>query len=701
MSSHVETKLVATNNTWYVTGTATQTVTLDSAPTDGDIVIAWCHQNTNATITNLAALGFSNVIVNVQGSGYSRCVAWKVASSEGTSYGFTTDATSTGNDGFAAVSVYSGVAASPLDSSYVDETVTSTSTTNFAVADVSTKATNTRVVALVFGGVGSGGPPSMTPPTGYTERIDSGVSNGPWGSIADKNEAAPGNKSPGQFTQSASGTGITYVLTLRDSAATYIEQDSVTWNPPTGYSYVEYKGDVIPENSILHLYRGTHTGVSGSATLTDSGVTLTADEWKDYRVTNWTDNDSAGIIGTHSAGSGPLTLSTGLSGGVDNDFDNGDSYDITQPMDNGDQIGYESTSTSTAGVYAFDYYLIDATDGVSTSDAVASVTATGLAANKTGNISVDDVGESTFAITGDAAGSGGMSAILGDNVLGDNVLGDISSPSSGPSVALSGTITTATEADIRTGGETIILTLTDDTWVASGTTFDAQRQHIIDGLDAATSPTSGWNNEVRDKAPVTDVVRTSDTVVTITLSAQSGYDISAAETITATVPSSALVTSGFPIVASPTFDIIVVPSASLSGTLVNADWTLLRDTGGTIVINLTNDTFIAAGTGPIGTTAQSDAFVQSFVAATSPTNGWNNEISLDNTDLARTSDTVATITVPATATYDPQITETISGTVQAAILTTYGSDIGTNSMKINVQSGRRNWLYFGGPGRRR
>lgn len=52
------------------------------------------------------------------------------------------------------------------------------------------------------------------------------------------------------------------------------------------------------------------------------------------------------------------------------------------------------------------------------------------------------------------------------------------------SVALTGTVTASiTEADIVTGGKTIILTLTDDTWVAAGATFDAQRQAIIDGLD--------------------------------------------------------------------------------------------------------------------------------------------------------------------------------------------------------------------------
>lgn len=85
--------------------------------------------------------------------------------------------------------------------------------------------------------------------------------------------------------------------------------------------------------------------------------------------------------------------------------------------------------------------------------------------------------------------------------------------------------------------------------------FADERQAIIDGLDAATSPTNGWNNEVRDKEVVGAVVRTSDTRVTITLTAAGAYAIAANETITVTIPASALTTSGDPITATPTFTV--------------------------------------------------------------------------------------------------------------------------------------------------
>lgn len=121
--------------------------------------------------------------------------------------------------------------------------------------------------------------------------------------------------------------------------------------------------------------------------------------------------------------------------------------------------------------------------------------------------------------------------------------------------ALTGTaVPTLTEANIVTGGFTIIITLTGDTWVTSGATFDGERQNIINGLDSAQSEANGWDAVVKATQGVGGVVRTSDTVVTITLDAFASYDITATETITCTVPASAL-TGGVSVVATPTFTV--------------------------------------------------------------------------------------------------------------------------------------------------
>lgn len=86
------------------------------------------------------------------------------------------------------------------------------------------------------------------------------------------------------------------------------------------------------------------------------------------------------------------------------------------------------------------------------------------------------------------------------------------------------------------------------------TVFDDIRQAIINGIDSAQAEGTGWDAVVKAGLPLTAVVRTSDTVVTVTLPAFASYDITADETITATVPAVA-VAGVAPIVATPTFSI--------------------------------------------------------------------------------------------------------------------------------------------------
>ncbi|KKM17286.1 hypothetical protein LCGC14_1677300, partial [marine sediment metagenome] len=87
--------------------------------------------------------------------------------------------------------------------------------------------------------------------------------------------------------------------------------------------------------------------------------------------------------------------------------------------------------------------------------------------------------------------------------------------------------------------------------------FDDVRQSIIDGLDSAQAESNGWDAVVKAGISVTDVVRTSDTVVTITLPAFVNYDITAQETITVTVPAAALATSSTDKEADTTFNVTV------------------------------------------------------------------------------------------------------------------------------------------------
>lgn len=136
---------------------------------------------------------------------------------------------------------------------------------------------------------------------------------------------------------------------------------------------------------------------------------------------------------------------------------------------------------------------------------------------------------------------------------------------------ITGTTLGATESQVVAAvARTIIITLTGDTWVATGATFDAQRQNIIDGLDSAQVETLGWNAEVRDKMTVGRVARTSSTVVTITLhsSETSGYKVVADEVITVTIPATALVL-GVVIVGQETVNITAECDQTLApGTII-------------------------------------------------------------------------------------------------------------------------------------
>ena len=142
-------------------------------------------------------------------------------------------------------------------------------------------------------------------------------------------------------------------------------------------------------------------------------------------------------------------------------------------------------------------------------------------------------------------------------------------------------------------------------------------------------------------------------------------------------------------------------TATSGGTAANVDQSVIVSPGGTITITLVNDTFIAAGTGKIGTLAESNAFVNAMTSPQVQATGWNVKVRdvLDNDDLLRTSDTVATLTVPPTAGFLIDQSETIIPVVQAAILTTSIGDITASSFRINfgteISTGD---LSFGSPG---
>lgn len=248
----------------------------------------------------------------------------------------------------------------------------------------------------------------------------------------------------------------------------------------------------------------------------------------------------------------------------------------------------------------------------------------------------------------------------------------------GISAAVTGTLADgATEAQIVAGGETLIVTLANDTWVAAGGVFDAIRQDIIDGLDSGGVEAHGWDVEVKGNMAVGEVVRTNATVVTITLAAQASYSITQNETITATIPATALVESSSPVIATPTFEITAAsdPVAVLTGTLAdNATEGEVVAGGETCIITLTNDTWVAAG-GVFDAVRQD--IIDGMDSAQSEGTGWNAEVRDKEVvgAVVRDTATQVTITLTAAAAYDISANETITVTVPASALVTSGSPV--------------------------
>jgi hypothetical protein len=133
---------------------------------------------------------------------------------------------------------------------------------------------------------------------------------------------------------------------------------------------------------------------------------------------------------------------------------------------------------------------------------------------------------------------------------------------------VTGTVTASIlETAIVTGGKTVIITISGDIWVASGGAFDGQRQNIIDGMDSGQAEAAGWDAVVKALQGVAGVIRTSDTVATITLDAQATYNITASETITVTVPATALAAGSTNVIATPTFSISSGVGGPLAGSM--------------------------------------------------------------------------------------------------------------------------------------
>ena len=250
-----------------------------------------------------------------------------------------------------------------------------------------------------------------------------------------------------------------------------------------------------------------------------------------------------------------------------------------------------------------------------------------------------------------------------------------------PTAALTGTLADgAEEQDIVTGGQTLIVYLTGDTWDATIGADNSKTTDLINGIDSAHAETKGWDAVVKAGLDYNDVVRSSARTVTITLGVEATYAITVSETITVTVPATAVAGTDA-LVATPTFDIVAI-AAALTGTLSD-DATESQIVAGaeTLIVTLTGDTWDAT----IGAdNAKTTALIAGIDSAQAEGTGWDAVVkaNLDYNDVVRTSDTVVTITLGAEATYEITATETITVTVPATAVAGTDALVATPTFNI-------------------
>lgn len=200
----------------------TLTVTKPTGTADNDILVAtlWLSDTDAETTVITPPSGWTLITQSTTQTDGRMALYWKRASSEGASYQWSFDTTISNSLG--AISAYSGCIASgtPYDDAEIADDSTS-DTTGETPALPGITGPN-RVIYASYGGY-SGPDIGFTPPSGFTERLDTGGANTLQGSVADgpnPNGPAPANNFTLTAVLGSWGTGAQVAL---------IPQATLTW----------------------------------------------------------------------------------------------------------------------------------------------------------------------------------------------------------------------------------------------------------------------------------------------------------------------------------------------------------------------------------------------------------------------------------------------------------------------------------------
>ena len=252
--------------------------------------------------------------------------------------------------------------------------------------------------------------------------------------------------------------------------------------------------------------------------------------------------------------------------------------------------------------------------------------------------------------------------------------GDPSSPA--PSAALTGTALSGTEAQWAAGGLILDVDLSGAAeWHADLGASGAVTDAFIAGLDSAQSEAAGYNAVFRDLGLTYEhVTRVSDKKARITFPAGI-FAITANETLTFTIPSSAMLYVTGALVATPTITIAnTAESVTLSGTCIGkteADWV----TGGlTTILTVAGDLLVAAGA---TFEAQRQNILDGFASVPAGATGFIAEVVANEpvASVVRTDANTVTITWTAAAGMDIDVSEVVTHTMPASALVASSSPI--------------------------
>eukprot|EP00163_Fabomonas_tropica_P015400 TRINITY_DN281_c0_g1_i10.p1 TRINITY_DN281_c0_g1~~TRINITY_DN281_c0_g1_i10.p1 ORF type:complete len:3420 (-),score=518.30 TRINITY_DN281_c0_g1_i10:122-10381(-) len=225
------------------------------------------------------------------------------------------------------------------------------------------------------------------------------------------------------------------------------------------------------------------------------------------------------------------------------------------------------------------------------------------------------------------------------------------------------------ESTVVTGSSHYLLvTLVSELWQTPGAAFDAARGDIISGISSPTSEARAWDEVAPTTLAPGIVTRVSNTTISVNFTALATYAISANETLTVTVPTTAVLGS-VPLAATPSLVVIDQPPVITAGGsfLTNLTGSDVSAHGGVITLTISNDIWA------VDFDQHRRSIITNITGSLSNDTAWNSTAhdvvsGIADTDVVRLSDRVLQVTIPPLLAYAISEIEIISVVVPGSAI---------------------------------